>query len=113
MNEGEKRVVGKMIALYCRSNHCPTNNLCEECEALYGYALQRLELCRFREEKPTCANCPVHCYKRSMREKIREVMRFAGPRMLLYHPLATVRHFYREYRLDRNYVAKTKTKNDK
>lgn len=28
----------------------------------------------------------------SKREKIREVMRFAGPRMLLYHPAMALRH---------------------
>jgi hypothetical protein len=27
-----------------------------------------------------------------MREKIKEVMRFSGPRMLLYHPLDAFRH---------------------
>jgi len=27
-----------------------------------------------------------------MREKIREVMRFSGPRMLFHHPIAAIRH---------------------
>lgn len=26
------------------------------------------------------------------REQIREVMRFSGPRMIMYHPIATIRH---------------------
>lgn len=34
----------------------------------------------------------VHCYKPAMREKIREVMRFSGPRMMLYHPVLAVSH---------------------
>lgn len=27
-----------------------------------------------------------------MREKIRQVMRFSGPRMIFHHPVAAVRH---------------------
>ena len=30
--------------------------------------------------------------KKREREKIREVMRFSGPRMLFHHPVAAVRH---------------------
>ena len=108
MNEGEKKVVSRMIALYCRSKHSSGKELCTECSLLREYALQRLETCRFGEEKPTCAKCPVHCYKNSMREKIKEVMRFAGPRMLLVHPVAAIRHLYRERRHDRDFTAKVK-----
>ena len=44
------------------------------------------------EEKTFCANCKVHCYKPEMREQIRQVMRFSGPRMLLYHPFLAIWH---------------------
>ncbi|MDR2525428.1 MAG: nitrous oxide-stimulated promoter family protein, partial [Oscillospiraceae bacterium] len=33
------------------------------------------------------------CYRADMREKIRAVMRYAGPRMLLHHPVMAIRHF--------------------
>lgn len=101
MNEGEKKVVSKMIAIYCRSRHCSGKELCEECITLRGYALQRLEQCPFGEDKPTCGLCTVHCYKKDMRLKIKEVMRFTGPRMLFLHPLDTIIHFYRERRRNR------------
>ena len=39
-----------------------------------------------------CKNCPVHCYKPEMREQIRIVMRWAGPRMLFYKPIAAIKH---------------------
>lgn len=41
--------------------------------------------------------CPVHCYKRDMRERMRQVMRYAGPRMLWVHPVAALRHVWREF----------------
>ncbi len=44
------------------------------------------------ETKTFCANCRVHCYKPAMREKIRAVMRFSGPRMIFHHPVAAIWH---------------------
>lgn len=45
-----------------------------------------------QKEKPICARCPIHCYKPVMRERIREMMRYAGPRMLRRHPILAIRH---------------------
>ncbi len=97
-----------MIALYCRSKHDSGRELCKGCQSLEQYALLRLECCPFGEGKPSCASCTIHCYQKSMRAKIKEVMRFAAPRMLFLHPLATIRHLYQERKRDRNYTAKTK-----
>lgn len=108
MNEGEKKVVNKMIGIYCRAHHRVATGLCDECEALKNYATKRLENCPFGENKPTCESCTVHCYKSDMRERIRMVMRYAGPRMLLFHPADAARHFYREYKRNRTYKASLK-----
>ena len=89
--EREKKIVSQMIALYCRKNH-GGKTLCPECAALDAYARQRSEKCPFMETKTFCANCKVHCYKPDMREKIRVVMRFSGPRMIFYHPIQAIRH---------------------
>ena len=84
--EKEAEVVEKMIWLYCRKKHADGSGLCPECKELLAYAKKRSELCPFMKEKSFCSNCKVHCYTPPMQEKIREVMRFSGPRMLLYHP---------------------------
>jgi len=86
--EREKKMISQMIALYCHRNHV----LCPECAALNDYARARSEHCPFMETKTFCVNCRVHCYKPDMREKIRAVMRFSGPRMIFYHPVAAIRH---------------------
>ncbi len=88
----ERTTIDAMIDLYCREKHASRGALCARCAGLRDYAHLRLEKCVFGAEKPTCANCPVHCYKPEMREEVRVVMRYAGPRMLLHHPLLTVRH---------------------
>ena len=88
----EAQTIQAMISLYCRETHRPESKLCADCAELLAYAQQRLERCPFAVDKPTCANCPVHCYRPDMRERVRTVMRYAGPRMLLHHPLLAMRH---------------------
>ncbi len=99
--ERERRTIGMMIEMYCRDHHSMNGRLCESCEELHSYAMQRIERCPFKEEKPTCAKCPVHCYKPTMREQVRQVMRYAGPRMLLRHPLLTVLHYHDQITITR------------
>lgn len=91
--ERERLTIQKMIGIYCRYRHqAKSGELCNDCRELLDYALLRLTLCPFQEGKTTCGNCPIHCYKPVLREKIREVMRFAGPRMIRHHPLLAVGH---------------------
>lgn len=90
----EKELVSEMIALYCKKCHHTKAGLCEECNVLDKYARKRSDLCPFMETKTFCSNCKVHCYEPAMREKIRKVMRFSGPRMILYHPITAFRHVY-------------------
>ena len=93
--EREKRLVTEMIALYCRKNHGTKKDvLCSDCAALAQYACTRSDKCPFMETKTFCSNCKVHCYRPEMREKIRAVMRYAGPRMIFHHPAAALRHIY-------------------
>lgn len=87
----EQKVVKEMIRLYCHHVH-HENDICTECQELLDYAINRSEKCPFMEEKTFCANCKVHCYSPIMREKIRAVMRYSGPRMLFYHPLLASWH---------------------
>ena len=95
----ELRTVEAMLARYCRGVHGSRGPLCGYCCALLDYATTRLERCRFGSGKPVCAKCPVHCYQARMRDGIKQVMRYAGPRMLLRHPVLTIRHFIDARRL--------------
>ncbi len=90
--EKEKKIVSQMIILYCKKKHKVKNGLCQECKELEEYARLRSDKCPFMETKTFCSNCKVHCYKPIMREKIREIMRFSGPRMIFYHPILAVSH---------------------
>ena len=89
----EARTIEAMIRIYCRDDHgAQQDGLCPECAELQSYAGLRLEKCPFQEDKPTCAKCAVHCYTPVLRERVRAVMRYAGPRMLLRHPVLALMH---------------------
>ncbi|MDR2234062.1 MAG: nitrous oxide-stimulated promoter family protein [Tannerella sp.] len=95
MNDSEKKIVTKMLRIYCRFNHGQRRALCQECQLLEDYAYRRLEHCKFGDAKAPCQNCTVHCYRPDYREKIRVVMRFAGPRMIFFHPLDAIKHLWK------------------
>lgn len=87
-----------MIEIYCHGKHGAHDGLCPDCTELLRYADKRLEKCPFHEGKTTCGNCKIHCYKPAMRENIKEVMRYAGPRMMTRHPISALQHFIDGFR---------------
>lgn len=98
----EKVTIRFMIELYCTRHHLAANKgsgwaeqnprLCHKCEELYAYALTRLDKCPFQNAKPTCGGCRIHCYRPEHKSQIQVVMRYAGPRMLLKHPVLAMAH---------------------
>ena len=88
----EKEVVSLMIDLYCHGNHHTKGEVCSACQALKNYACDRSDHCPFMASKTFCSNCRVHCYSPQMREEIKKVMRYAGPRMIYHHPIMAIRH---------------------
>lgn len=91
--EKEKELVSYMITYYCHKKHkTKGKNLCSECSELNDYARLRSDKCPFMETKTFCSNCRVHCYKPDMKAKIKDVMRFSGPRMIFHHPIKAINH---------------------
>lgn len=93
----ELKTIRVMVDMYCASHHGGAP-LCADCADLFDYAQRRLQRCVFGDTKPNCAKCVVHCYNKDMRERIRVVMRWAGPRMLLRHPVLGVLHLLADRR---------------
>jgi hypothetical protein len=87
----ELATIRVMIRMYCANHHAGALP-CDDCTELASYAARRIDRCVFGPAKPTCANCKVHCYGAEMRERVRTVMRYAGPRMLLRHPVLAIAH---------------------
>ncbi|MGE5396756.1 MAG: nitrous oxide-stimulated promoter family protein [Chitinophagales bacterium] len=93
----ETETVRKMIMLYCHDKHNTSENiLCPDCTSLFEYAQKRIDRCPYQDKKPVCSKCTVHCYKPKMKDEIKVVMRYSGPRMLWKSPVLSVRYFYRK-----------------
>jgi hypothetical protein len=88
------KTLSVMVEMFCRHKHTDhgAGKLCPRCSELLEYAGKRLAGCPLKENKTSCQRCHIHCYSPDMRKRISEVMRFAGPRMLLCHPLSALRH---------------------
>ncbi len=87
----EKNALRKMIFVYCKGQR-HDRPLCRDCQVLLDYALQRLDECIFGNNKAFCSTCTVHCYEPVMRDNIKKVMRYSGPRMLYHNPLMAFMH---------------------
>ncbi len=89
----ELRTITAMVKIYCRKNHnSPKGAVCQSCAEFLEYAQKRLARCPFKEHKPTCGTCTIHCYQKEMQSKAREIMRFSGPRMIWHHPSLALYH---------------------
>ncbi len=100
-HDKELKVVSLMINMYYKKNK--VNDI--SYEDLIEYVKLRQSKCPFKETKTFCSNCKVHCYKSEYRTKIKEVMKYSGKRMILYHPILAIQHVY--------YMKKEKKKNGK
>lgn len=107
----DTRLLGDFTAAYCRGVHRASGRaplasdgveagvygrrvplVCEECAGLLRYAERRRAFCP-KEPKPFCSYCDTHCYSPDLRDRMRVVMRYAGPRSLLSrHAIAGIRH---------------------
>ncbi len=95
----EYKTMAVMVDIYCADHHGDADERpCPDCQAFLAYAAQRLEKCPYGTEKPTCANCPIHCYKRTPRAQAKQIMRYAGPRMTLRHPWLALMHILDKFR---------------
>lgn len=88
----ELKTIAAMTRIYCRDVHGCNSGLCSKCEDLLQYAEKRLKNCPFAEKKNVCSKCTIHCYKKSMKTQVKEVMRHSGPRMLKKHPIMALQH---------------------
>jgi hypothetical protein len=91
----EKKTIDKMVQVYCKGRHeNKGDQLCAECNEFLSYAFMRLDKCPFQEEKSTCGKCLVHCYQPQMKEKVKKIMRYSGPRLLLRSPGLALHHAF-------------------
>lgn len=107
----DARLLGDFAVIYCRGNHLGAEraplesdgallgvygtrppSVCAECAELLMYAERRRAHCP-KDPKPFCSHCDTHCYRADMRERMRDVMRYSGPRSVLRgHAIDSLKH---------------------
>jgi len=92
----EKRTIRIMISMYCSLHHS-SDNVCASCGDLGVYATSRIDKCMFGNSKPVCSECKVHCFNQTYRKRIRQVIRFSGPKMILKHPYLAILHLINKH----------------
>ena len=92
IKNNKEKVTASMIRIYCRGVHGGKQHLCDDCESLRVYSLKRLEKCPHANTNTFCSECSIKCYEKQKQEEMRVVMRYAGPRMIIYHPIIAIRH---------------------
>ena len=72
----EKELISIMIKIYEDGNKVDLSDL-------KNYAFKRIEF---------CSSCPIHCYQKTYRQQIREVMKYSGKRIIFKHPVIAFKH---------------------
>lgn len=93
----EKKVITEMVKLYCKKNH-KNDKLCDECRDVLNYSLNRIDNCKYMDTKTFCSNCKAPCYGPKMKEKVKQIMKFSGPRILFHHPLLVISHMLSRFK---------------
>lgn len=95
------RTLAWFIQIYCRNKHADADKalpelkgfdlekigaksvpICRACEKLLTHAFVKRAHCPFNP-KPACKHCETHCYQPTYRQRIREVMRYSGKKLVL------------------------------
>ncbi|KJG21541.1 hypothetical protein UB37_10775 [Photobacterium iliopiscarium] len=97
----EFKTITAMIDLYCEKHH-QINTVkfqrCADCEQFRNYVKQRLDRCPYGENKPSCKQCPIHCYKPQQKVHSQTIMRYSGPKMIIKHPIMAIKHLIHDKR---------------
>ncbi|MHB8056469.1 MAG: nitrous oxide-stimulated promoter family protein [Desulfuromonadaceae bacterium] len=110
MNREQKkdiRLIGKFVEVYCSGKHhaaarvsitlpadLGARSLCQECGSFLEYAVAKRLKCPLEAEKPTCKHCCIHCYDQLHREKVRQIMSYAGRKLLMRGRLDYLWHYF-------------------
>jgi len=91
----EQRTITHMISIYCHGQGHAVSGMCADCGSILRYAEERISSCPYRgSPKPACGLCRTNCFTPEMQRRFAQIMRYAGPKMLVRHPLLTLVHVW-------------------
>jgi len=101
------RLLALFTQIYCKHHHAgralvkadldlpatDSYHYCAACAEFLTYAFERRRRCPL-DPKPSCKHCQVHCYRPGHREKVREIMRFSGKKLICRGRLDLLWHYF-------------------
>ncbi|QCG46715.1 hypothetical protein E2P79_01560 [Aeromonas schubertii] len=87
----ERRAMHTKIRLFCRHHHRGEQEC--DCKRLVSVADNRLRLCRFGVDKPTCVRCDHPCFPAAGHLRLQQMSLWARLPMLWRHPWLALRHW--------------------
>lgn len=90
--EKDRATLEAMGRIFCKAHHPgpkDASGLCVSCRGTVDVSLAHTESCP-HGHVGNCQDCATHCQRGENRERIREIMRFAAPRMAFCHPLMAI-----------------------
>ena len=109
--KSEAEILKSFIKIYCDGQEHPNQkpesflckyhelsyeikiSLCEECQTLLKYSLQKLQNCPC-EIKPRCRTCPHPCYEKDKWKTLAKVMRFSGLKLGVLKVKQIIKSFF-------------------
>lgn len=89
----EKENIRKTFGVYCNANHNTTDGkLCPKCTALLTTVMLKIQRCPYGIGKPVCDSCETPCFGEETTTGFLEIMKGGRKKMLLAHPLMTIKH---------------------
>ena len=93
--EREKLTIRNMIGIYCRGHRHSASGSCPDCGSMLRYAQERIDSCPYNgSAKPVCGLCRTSCFTPDSHRRFCEIMKYAGPRMMVRHPVQTLAHLW-------------------
>lgn len=92
--EKDRATLEAMGRIFCKAHHAgpkDASGLCASCRETVDATLARTEACPYGH-RGNCQDCDIRCQRGDARERIREIMRYAAPRMAARHPLMTMEY---------------------
>lgn len=93
----DRKTLEAIGRIYCKAHHddaCTPKDeagLCASCRETIDATLARTVACPYGH-KGNCQDCTLHCQRGEAQARIREIMRYAAPRMTFRHPLMTLNY---------------------
>ena len=94
----DRKILEAMGRIFCKAHHSGEKDpygLCPSCRETVEATLVRTAVCPYGHEG-NCQDCDIHCQRGEAQERIREIMRYAAPRMVFRHPLMTAEYLRRK-----------------